>query len=305
MFGFFVALGLQLFGPPALHAEDAKRPDPVVPPGVVFEKALVYGKAGGQDLLLDVARPKDAKGPLPALVLVHGGGWTGGSRADYHGPMMTWAAMGIFCVTVDYRFAPQFQFPAQIEDVKCAVRWLRTNAGKYQVDPDRIGAVGGSAGAHLVGLLGTTSGLGKWEDSGGNPGVSSAVCLMVCHGIPSDLLLGYEESPKQREPESSAVRSLLTGFLGGPPTDRRAAYLEASPVTHVGGTTPPVLLLHGTDDPLVPVKQAEVFEAALLKAGVQVELVRMEGAGHSGFGKDPAVALGRLQSFLAAHLLKK
>jgi hypothetical protein len=132
-----------------------------VPDGVIFEKGITYGTAAGQALLLDLAKPKEGAGPFPALVLVHGGGWAAGDRSAYHAPMLAWAKLGIVCVSVDYRLAPQFKFPCQIEDVKCAVRWMRANAGKYHVDGDRIGALGGSAGAHLVALLGTTSGSGK------------------------------------------------------------------------------------------------------------------------------------------------
>ena len=275
-----------------------------VPDGVMFEKGITYGTAAGQALLLDLAKPKEGAGPFPALVLVHGGGWAAGDRSSYHEPMLAWAKQGIVCVSVDYRLAPQFKFPCQIEDVKCAVRWVRANAGKYQVDADRIGALGGSAGAHLVGLLGTTSGSGKWEGEGGHAGQSSAVRLMVCHGIPSDLLMGYLESTQQREPESGQVRSILTNFLGVTPDQGKAVYVEASPVHYVSKTSPPALLLHGSDDPLVPVKQAEVFAAALEKQGTVVELVKMEGAGHGGFGKDPARTLARLNAFLVKHLLK-
>ncbi len=275
-----------------------------VPEGVVFEKGITYGTAAGQDLLLDLAKPKEGAGPFPALVLVHGGGWAAGDRSAYHGPMLAWAKLGIVCVSVDYRLAPQFKFPCQIEDVKCAVRWVRANAGKYRVDADRIGALGGSAGAHLVALLGTTSGSGKWEGEGGHAGQSSAVRLMVCHGIPSDLLMGYVESPLQREPESSQVRSILTNFLGVTPDQQKSVYVEASPVHYASKTSPPALLLHGSDDPLVPVKQAEVFAAALEKQGTVVELVKMEGAGHGGFGKDPTHTLGRLNAFLVKYLLK-
>ena len=127
---------------------------------------------------------------------------------------------------------------------------------------------------------------------------------MVCNGIPSDLLMGYVESPKQREPESGQVRSILTNFPGVTPDQGKSVYVEASPVHYASKTSPPALLLHGSDDPLVPVKQAEVFAAALEKQGTVVELVKMEGAGHGGFGKDPAVTLGRLNAFLVKYLLK-
>ena len=276
-----------------------------VPEGVEFVRGITFGEADGQPLLLDLAQPKEGAGPFPALVFVHGGGWAAGDRSAYHGLMLGWAKLGIVCVSVDYRLAPRYRFPSQLEDVKCAVRWVRANAAKYHVDAGRIGAVGGSAGAHLVGLLGTTSGSGKWEGMGGNAGESSAICLMICHGIPADLLLGYEHTPQQHPSEGAAARGMLGAFLGGTPEQVKAAYLDASPVRHVGKGTPPALLLHGTDDPLVPIEQAEVFAAALEKAGVPVELVRMEGAGHGDFGKEPDKVLARLSAFLQKYLIRR
>ena len=239
------------------------------------------------------------------MVFVHGGGWGAGERSAYHPLMLGWAQHGIVCVSVDYRLAPKYHFPSQLEDVKCAVRWVRANAGKYHIDPQRIGASGGSAGANLVGLLGTTSGSGKWEGRGGSEGYSSAIQMMICHGTPADLLLGWEHAPRQHQPEGSSARGMLINFLGGPPDQIKAAYLEASPVQHVSKDTPPTLLLHGAEDPLVPIEQAEVFAAALEKAGVSVELVRMEGAGHSDFGKEPDKVIARVNDFLRKHLVQR
>lgn len=275
---------------------------PRVPEGVEFVRAIQYGEADGQPLLLDLAQPRAGAGPYPALVFVHGGGWAAGDRSAYHGLMLGWVQLGIVCVSVDYRLVPKHRFPSQLEDVKCAVRWVRANAAKYHVDPQRIGAVGGSAGAHLVALLGTTAGSGKWEGSGGNPDQSSAICLMICHGLPSDLLLGYEHAPQQHQPEGASVRAMLTAFLGGTPEQANAAYLDASPTRHVTKATPPALLLHGSADLLVPVEQAEVFTAAMEKAGAPVELVRMTGAGHGDFGKEPEKVFARTTAFLQKNL---
>lgn len=301
---WLLGLCLLLLSIPPGRADD--RPAPAgVPDGVEFVRGITFGVAEGQPLLLDLAQPKAGTGPFPALVFVHGGGWAGGDRSAYHGLMLGWAKLGIVCVSVDYRLAPRFRFPSQLEDVKCAVRWVRANAAKYHVDAGRIGAVGGSAGAHLVGLLGTTGGSGKWEGAGGNAGQSSAVCMMICHGIPADLLTGYEHTPRQREGEGAAARGMLTAFLGGTPGEVKAAYVDASPVRHVGKATPPALLLHGTDDPLVLIEQAEIFAAALEKAGVPVELVRMEGAGHADFGKEPEKVFARVTAFLGKYLLRR
>jgi acetyl esterase/lipase len=219
--------------------------------------------------------------------------------------MLGFAKRGLVCVSVDYRLAPKYHFPCQLEDVKCAARWVRANAAKYHVDPQHIGAVGGSAGANLVALLGTTSGSGKWEGSGGNAEQSSAIQMMICHGTPADLLLGWEHAPRQHWLEGMAVRGMLNNFLGGTPERVKAAYLDASPVRHVSKGAPPALLLHGAADPLVPVEQAEVFAAALEKAGASVELVRIEGAGHADLGKEPDKVIARMTAFIQKHLLRK
>ena len=145
----------------------------------------------------------------------------------------------------------------------------------------------------------------KWEGSGGNAGQSSAIQMMICHGTPADLLMGYEHTPQQQQPEGTAARGMLEAFLGGTPEQVRAVYLDASPVQHVSKDTPPALLLHGTADPLVLIEQAEVFAAALEKAGASVELVRMEGAGHGDFGKEPDKVFARVTAFLQKHLLQR
>jgi acetyl esterase/lipase len=298
-----LAFGLWLGGILLAPAEE-KTAAAGIPEGVELLSAIQFGEGDGQPLLLDLARPKANAGPYPALVFVHGGGWAAGDRSGYRDLMLAWSKFGIVCVTVEYRLAPKYRFPSQLEDVKCAVRWVRANAVKYHVDPKRIGAVGGSAGAHLVGMLGTTSGSGKWEGAGGNADQSSAIQMMICHGTPSDLLMGYEHSVKQSEQEGPAVRGMLTAFLGGAPDEVKTIYLDASPVQHVSKTTPPTLLLHGVNDTLVLLEQAEVFSAALEKAAVPVELVRMEGAGHADFGTQPEKVFARVGEFLKKYLLQ-
>ena len=273
------------------------------PAGVALETNLVYGKGGDQALTLDLTRPKEGQGPFPAIVFVHGGGWVGGDKESYHPFMFHFTQAGIVCITINYRLAPKNRFPAQIEDARCAVRWLRANAGKYHVDPHRIAAFGGSAGAHLVALLGTTNGSKRWEGSGGNPEQSSAICAMVCMSGPYDLSLGYLHSVRQNAQEGGAVRGMLEAFLGGTPEQREAEYRAASPMTYASKDTVPTLLTHGTADPLVPPEQSEVFYSKLKSLGVDVELIRLEGAGHADFGKHPQEAIARITAFVRKQLL--
>jgi acetyl esterase/lipase len=187
--------------------------------------------------------------------------------------------------------------------VKCAVRWLRANAPKYNIDPNRIGALGGSAGAHLVALLGTTSGEKRWEGSGGNPDQSSAICAMVCLSGPYDLSLGYRDSVHQNSKEGGAVRGMLEALQGGPLEQKPAQYAAASPMTYASRDTVPALLTHGTADPLVPIEQSDLFYAKLKSAGANVELIRIEGAGHADFGPKPQEPLAKITTFVQKQLL--
>lgn len=295
---FAFLLLVLLFGAARMLTAGANR----VPDNVVLEPAIEFGKGGTEPLLLDLTRPKQGEGPFPALVLVHGGGWTAGSRNDFRFLMYPLTQAGFVCVSLDYRLAPKHKFPAQLEDVKCGVRWLRAHAKEYHVDPNRIGAIGGSAGAHLVGLLGTTAKERQWEGKGGNAEQSSAVKAVVCLAGPFDLPLAYSHSYRQRPQESAAVRNLLEGFLGGAPGEAESKYRDASPVTHVTKGSAPALLAHGTEDPLVLIEQSEVFYQKLKDTGVEAELVRMEGGKHGDFGKDPAMVNARVMAFLRKHL---
>lgn len=197
----------------AVSATSCLNASPAVQPGVELTQNITYGNAGGQELLLDLAKPKSGKGPFPAIVIVHGRGWSSGSRVDYLPVMLPLSAARYVCITVDYRLLPKHRFPDQIENVKCAVRWLRTNAEKHNVDPDRNGAIGGSAGAHLTALLGTTGQIDAWNQSGGSLGHSSAIRMMICQGLPADLRMGHDHADRQPEAEGAAVRGLLQALL--------------------------------------------------------------------------------------------
>jgi len=281
----------------------ARRKAAPVPDNVTLETGIVFGKGADQPLLLDMTRPKQGKGPFPALLFVHGGGWGAGTRDSFRSPMFYFSQRGFVCVTVDYRLAPRYKFPAPLEDIKCAVRWLRANARTYDIDPERIGAVGGSAGAHLVALLGTTAGQKRWEGSGGNADQSSAIRAMACLSGPYDLERGYRNSVHQRPSEGGAVRGMLESFLGGTPDTVPAQYRDASPIHYASKATIPTLLTHGTADPLVLIEQSDRFYQALKNAGASdVELLRIEGAGHADFGKKPQEVLARCDAFLQKHL---
>jgi len=252
-------------------------------PAAVFETAklgsidrdVTYGKVDAVDLKMDVYYPqKKADGPWPVVVYVHGGGWTRGDKADGQEDRQLFTSLvdrGFLVVSVNYRLAPQYKFPAQIEDVKCAVRYLRANAGKYNLDPERIGAMGGSAGGHLVSLMGVTDGDEGLEGTGGNPDQSSRVQAVVDMFGPSDLTVEFE---------GGAVARQLGNLVFGA-TDKDAPILKlASPITHITADDPPFLILQGREDTLVPPSQSQELYDRLTAGRVPAQLVLVEHAGH-------------------------
>lgn len=246
---------------------------------VIVEPKITYGTGGGKDLQLDLARPAHSTGLLPAIVFIHGGGWRYGDRSAYRHEIEEAAKRGYVAATVSYRLTnpdksgkPQSPFPAQVEDVKCAVRWLRANAEKYHVDPNRIGAAGGSAGGHLSLMLGVTGASTEFEGSGGHPGVSSRVQAVVNYFGPTDMAHLHATSPH--------AAGLLVTLLDGTPDKVGDRYRAASPLTYVSKDSAPTLTLHGTADPVVPPDQATEFDAAMKKAGAEHKLMLLEGEGH-------------------------
>ena len=271
---------------------------------VIVEKDIVYGTGGGKDLKLDLARPDHASGLLPALVFIHGGGWQGGNREMYGNEILEAAKRGYVAVTVSYRLSdpdaagkPRNPFPAQIEDVKCAIRWLRANAEKYHVDPNRIGATGGSAGGHLSLLAGVTGTSKEFQGAGGHAGVSSQVQAVVNYFGPTDMPRLYVIS------KGAAV--VLDHLFGETPEKAAAPYKAASPITYVTKDAPPILTIHGTADPVVPVEQATEFDAAMRNAGAPHTLLLIQGAGHGFSGKGNKTASDAMYKFFDDHLKNK
>jgi len=237
-------------------------------PKVILEEGLVYSSPDGQELKLDLARPA-GDGPFPAIVFIHGGGWYLGDRGNYRNSIEEAAKRGYFAATVSYRLmkfdAKQKDtatatptFPAQVHDVKAAVRWLRANAARYHIDPDRIGATGASAGGHLSLMLGLTDADAKLEGDGGNPEQSSRVQAVVNVFGPTEMASAQKKS---------TLHWLFRLFLNGTPDEAAETYKAASPLTYVSSDDPPVLTLQGDLDPIVPVDQATKLDAAMKAAG--------------------------------------
>lgn len=272
------------------------------PKNVELLEGIVFGQGGGRDLELDITRPRSSADKLPVLLCIHGGGWTAGGREDMRQLMFGFSQAGILCASIQYRLTPQERFPAQIEDVKCAVRWLRANADQYRLDPNRIGALGVSAGAHLAALLATTTGVPELEGTGGNPTQSSAVSSAICFAGPYDLPLAHRSSERQQPGERDTVRQLLSAFLGGTPDEVPDLYRRASPITYASKSSPPILLIHGAADPLVLVEQAEVFDAKLREVGASVQFLRLPDGTHSSFGSDQEKTMHAVADYVRQQL---
>lgn len=264
-------------------------------PKVVIERDVKYGAAGERALLLDVVRPRETpKEPMPVVVFVHGGGWAGGDRKQGVPLLVPLAEEGYFCVSVGYRLTGEAIWPAQIHDCKAAVRWLRANAKKYHLNPDKIGAWGGSAGGHLAAMLGTSGGVKELEGSSGSPGQSSRVACVLNWFGPTDLVAAWKDPTV-----AGWVKALLDKLAGGPAAEKLEVLRAASPVTYVTKDDPPILTMHGTKDAIVPIAQARILDEAMKKAGADSTLVVVEGGGH-GFGGQEVFA--RVRAFFARHL---
>jgi acetyl esterase/lipase len=241
-----------------------------VPDTVAVEKDVEYGKGGDVSLKLDLYSPKDRTKPLPAVVFIHGGAWRGGNRQMYHYYCVKFAEHGYVAATISYRLYQVAPFPAAVEDAKCAVRWMRANAEKLGVDPDRIGIAGGSAGGHLSMMVAYAPDTPELEGAGGHADVSSRVQAVVNIYGPTDLTTEFARG-----------NSVVSDFLGGKSfDDARELYQLASPITHVSKDDPPTLILHGSIDSTVPIEQADLLVAALKKAGVEFDYDRVEGWPH-------------------------
>lgn len=265
-------LGLFVAGRPACGADKqvAEKPAATIPDDVEFRSGVAYlpeGRKERADLYLPAKRASGVRSP--AVLIVHGGGWSGGKRnADRELNIGTTLAQhGYVGLSIDYLLATdeRASWPVNIHDLKTAVRWLRANADKLQIDADHIGAIGGSAGGHLVALLAASGNVPELDPPGPYGEFSSAVqCVVPMYGAAE-----VRDGP-------SALR-----MLGKTREQAPELYRLASPTTHIDPRDPPFLILHGTADKLVPVEQSEILARALKQAGVEQELVVIPDAPHS------------------------
>jgi acetyl esterase/lipase len=241
-----------------------------VPGTVEVEKDVEYGKGGDVALKLDLYRPKERTKPLPAVIFIHGGAWRSGSRDMYHYYCVKFAERGYVAATISYRLYRVAPFPAAVQDAKCAVRWLRANAEKLGVDPNRIGVAGGSAGGHLSMMVAYASDTPELEGTGGFADTNSRVQAVVNIYGPTDLTT-----------EDARTDNAVSDFLGTTFDKAPDVYRLASPITHVSEDDPPTLILHGSIDSTVPIDHAEFLAERLKKTGVAFDYDRVEGWPHA------------------------
>lgn len=271
---------LALAYPLPVHGRQTPAPNPdrdaqskYPPPSTLsVTRDLEYARYADRRLLLDLYKPPGTTTtPLPIIAVVRGGGWLRGDKDGFAFIAGYIANAGFATACIEYRPSTEAQFPAAIHDVKAAVRWLRANATRLGVDGSRIGAIGGSAGGHLVALLGTSAGEPTLEGSGGNAGVSSDVAAVVAMAPPTDLGAEWSEG-KGRESMSSFLGPGLSA------DDQRLA--RASPARYVTGTSAPLLLIHSSADSVVPYTQSLRLKARYDERRRPVELVTLAGAPH-------------------------
>lgn len=243
------------------------------------KRDVTYARYGDRSLEMDIYRPRDAWGPLPAVVCIHGGGWAKGNRASHAKVAQSLAARGYVTATISYRLSGEAPFPAAIHDCKAAVRFLRANASEFGIDSKQIGAMGLSAGGHLTALLATSAGIAELEGAGGNSEVSSAIQAAVPMGAQTDLL-----SERTRrisvEPERGQI---WRKFLGGSQEQRRTTYRLASPLYHLDASDPPCWIITGELDDAST--RADAFRDRLEKLQNHTGLTVIKGAPHPFLGK--------------------
>jgi len=232
------------------------------------ESGVIFSRVEPGPLKMDIYRPAPSPSPTPAVILIHGGAWLFGDRSEMTGLCKAFAAEGMLAATVDYRLAPKTRWPGFYDDVQTAVRYLRANAGRLNIDPKRFGACGASAGGHLALMVGCTDTRDRRCTE--CPGLSSRVQAVLDLYGPTDMSRDFPKS----------YDTLFMAVLGKPREKAGDEIRASSPVTFIDRLTAPVFIIHGTADPMVPVAQSRWLEAKLRGNGTPVEARYIEGMKH-------------------------
>src|SRR5262245_40335900 len=286
-------------GAPAL----AQPKGPKLPDGTAEHRDLRYGEHKERNTL-DLFVPKSDK-PVPLIVWIHGGAWQGGSK-DGNNPALPLLAKGYAVAAINYRLSQHAVYPAQIQDCKEAVRFLRASAKKYNLNPDAFGVWGASAGGHLVTLMGTTGGVKElsFPDSPRKDMSDRVQCVVDFFG-PTDLTKMAVQAGANSKIDHDSPTSPESKLVGGAIQQNKEKAAKANPINYVSKDSAPFLILHGDADPLVPLGQSELLHAALKKAGVPSELVVIKGGGHGGAGFATQENQQKIEQFFDKHLKEK
>jgi len=244
--------------------------EPEVPEGINEYKDIVYKTVEDRILKLDIYQPQNLVHPAPLLVFIHGGAWKTGKKEDYLRYLVDFALHGYITATISYRFSQEAQFPAAVKDVKCAIRWIKSNAKQYNIDPNKIAVIGGSAGGHLAMMIGYSSDIPEFDGECKSDSVSSRVNAVVDIYGPSDLTTNFAIAQKAAQ-----------NFIGDLYENAEDKYVKASPIIYVTPDDPPTLIFHGTIDDIVPVKQSDMLNDKLMEMRVPVEYHRLNGWPHT------------------------
>ena len=284
-------IGVTLFTLPLVAQEKKKKPVSP-PPGTAVSKDVHYATHNGVDLKLDLYRPETLpEKPLPVVLWVHGGGWLNGSKDKC--PAAFLAGEGFAVVSVGYRLTDVAQWPGQIDDCSAAVEWVRQNADRFQLNPAAIGAWGSSAGGHLVALMGT-------RPTDRETGIR--VQAVVDWFGPTDLLTMPPNVVSEKRSYEQVSTSNGAKLLGATVMDVPDLAKDASALHHVSADDPPFLIMHGSEDPGVPLVQSTRFHEALKSKGVDSTLVIIDGAGHGGAEFKTEAVKQEVVTFFRTHL---
>lgn len=272
---------------------------------VISTLDLEYAVVGGHSLLLDLHRPRDADGPVPVVLYLHGGAWQVGSKSADEPRLIELARRGVAVASADYRLADETTratHPAQLHDAKAAVRWLRANGGAHGLRTGDIGVWGASAGAQIASLTALTCGDAEAEGAvGDHLDQSSDVQAAISWFGPADLLHSGRSTPlEQRILGTPGVEALLGGPVAADTDKARAA----SPAYRAHAAAPPFWIVHGDADRMVAEQQSRYLHDALVRAGSSPMLTILGGAGHEGEEFDSPANLAMTAAFLTTHLQK-
>jgi len=262
-----------------------------IPDDIAFHDDVVYATHDGVELSLDIFVPESADEPRPVMLFIHGGGWSGGKKEDYIFYNIAFAKLGYVTASVQYRLTPEHTFPANVQDVKCAIAFLRAHAGDYNIDPSTVIAIGGSAGGHLSLMAGYVQDPALDCPDEHHDADTSVQAVVNLYGVVDCTT-----------PVAIAAHQVIN-YIGKPYDEAQSAYEAASPIHHLDANDPPTLTFHGTIDELVPIKQADMLHTKLDELGIENYYDRVEGWPHSMDLAKPINDRCRyvIERFLAKH----